>query len=150
MRDFSNLNRTTINAKLFHHTRKKRNVICNAKLILFFSHNTLINNKNFIGSPATRGKGKMYGSFYCCLNISRNFQIEKIWVGNTALEVFVFCLKQEKNDSLLMRDSYKKGAKGNIKKGERRNWIVLDIKQRGEELGQIAIKKENLGKGVLL
>ena len=27
------------------------------------------------------------------------------------------------------------------KQGERRNWIVLDIKQRGKELGQIAIKK---------
>ncbi len=106
------------------------------KVNIIFSHNTLINNKNFIGSPATRGKGKMYGSFYCCLNISRNFQIEIIWVGNTALEVFVFCLKQEKNDSLLMRDSYKKGAKGNIKKGERRNWIVLDIKQRVKNLGR--------------
>ena len=101
------------------------------KVNIIFSHKTLINNKNFIGSPATRDKGKMYGSFYLCLNISRNFRIEIIWVGNTALEVVCILLKTRENDSLLMRDSYKKGAKGNIKKGERRNWIVLDIKQRG-------------------
>ena len=48
-----------------------------------------------------------------------------------------------------MRDSYKKGAKGN-KKRRTKKLDCIGYKTEGEELGLIAIKKENLDKGVLL